>query len=64
MKKTVGFFQDKTWDDVEQKYVNIRPKKLTIPGISSKGFIYELNDNIVDPLIDLFIIQKLNPLNG
>ena len=62
MKRTVGFFQDKTWDEIEQKYVNIRPKKITIPGVSSKGFIYELNDNMIDPMIRFIHDSKIKPV--
>ena len=62
MKKSMSLFQDKTWDDIERKYIDIRPKKLTIPGVSTTGHIYELSDNMIDPMIRFIHHAKITPV--
>lgn len=62
MKKSIGIFQDKTWDEENKKYINIRPKKIYIPGITDKAFVFELYDNMIDPTIRFIHHAEIKPV--
>ena len=62
MKKSINLFQDKTWDDENKKYINIKPKKLSIAGITERSFIFELYDNMIDPMIRFIHHSNVKPV--
>ena len=56
MKNAIGLFQNREYNPVTRR-MKVSEKKIIIPNISTKPFLYELSDSMIDPLLK-FIHHK------
>lgn len=61
MRATINLFQDKKYDNKENKY-QVSPKQIHISGVTPRPFIYDIYENMIDPLLKFLHHRKLKPV--
>ena len=59
MNNAISIFQNKTWNNKTKKIEKILPESHIIPGINNKPFVYNLHDNMIDPMIRFIHHRKI-----
>ncbi len=69
MKNAIGLFQNREYNPVSRR-MKVSEKKIVIQCISPKPYLYELSDNMIDPLLkfihhrDITTVGWIKVLNG
>jgi len=62
MNNCINLFQNKTWNPVTKKISKILPKKVNITGITGKPEIFDLYENMIDPMIRFIHHREIKPV--
>jgi len=62
MRNAINLFQNKTWDSYTKKITKITPKKVYIRGITKQAIVYDLYENMIDPMIRFIHHREIKPV--
>lgn len=62
MQNAISIFQKKIWDHKEKKVKSLVPKKLRIPSVYGKYFVYELFETTIDPMLRFIHSSQVKPV--
>jgi DNA polymerase elongation subunit (family B) len=61
LRATVNLFQNRKYDSIQKKYI-ITPRPLQIFGVTDKNFVYDLYENMIDPLLKFIHHRHIKPV--
>jgi DNA polymerase elongation subunit (family B) len=61
MRAAINLFQDKKYDSIQKKYIT-RPKLIHIFGVTNEPYVYDLYENMIDPLLKFIHHRHLKPV--
>ena len=63
MRQCINIFQKKIWDKEEHKYTSVLPRHVPpIPGITKKYYIFDLYENMIDPMLRFIHHRDIKPV--